>query len=473
MTDARSASDEGMTNRVDDTAAKAPVRTPPGPRGLPLLGSTLSIARDPVGFLEAVPEYGDVARYEAYGREFVVVTCPDLVEEVLLVRSDEFWRGEFEGEFGEFLGIEGVLFAEGDEWHRQRLMLQSAFTPDRVTAYANEMVAETARLVDGWADGEVVDVNTVSSALTLRVLTRSLFAIELDGERAADVRRWAEAMGDYLDATTFGVRALLPSWVPDRRARAFRRATDDVSALVEELVAERRREGADGDDLLSLLARAEAPDGSQLDPTEVRDQLLIFLIAGHETTATALTYACWLLAGDDAAREHLDDELDCVLGGRDPTAADLEDLVWTEAICREAMRCYPPFPFLDREPHEPTTLGGYRIEPGTTVQLNAYGVHRDERWWDDPEVFRPGRWVTDDGEELVDARLAGRPEYAYFPFGGGPRHCLGMRFAMTELQLTLATLARRVTVERVTESLEPSIRVSLDPGTVELRVRKR
>ena len=509
MSDAYSATDEehsdpegrgGDGPAPDDRSGAdgdgpAPGERPPGPRGLPLVGSTFSIARDPVDFLEAVPEYGDVARYEAYGREFVVVTRPDLVEAVLVTRSDEFWRGEFEGEFSEFLGIEGVLFAEGDDWRRQRLMLQSAFTPDRVKAYADHMVSETARLVDGWADGEVIDANEVSAVLTLRVLTRSLFALELDGERAAVVRRWTDAMGDYLDASAFGVRALLPDWVPDKRARAFERATEDVSALVDELVAERRREGTDGDDLLSLLARAEAPDGTALDSTEVRDQLLIFLIAGHETTATALTYACWLLAGDRGARTRLDAELNRVLDGRDPAAADLEDLVWTEAICREAMRLYPPFPFIDREPHEPTTLGGYRIEPGTTVQLNAYGVHRDERWWDDPEVFRPERWVTDGGgepvsgdgeldrdveksvddesEEIVGAGGAGRPEYAYFPFGGGPRHCLGMRFAMTELQLSLAALARRVAFERVTESLEPTVRVSLDPGTVELRVRKR
>ncbi|NUC74122.1 cytochrome P450 [Haloterrigena sp. SYSU A558-1] len=434
----------------------------PGPRGLPLVGNTISFAREPLAFLEAIREYGDLARYEAFGREFVVVSRPDLVEAVLVSRSDEFWRGSFEHELGEGVGIEGVFFSEGEQWRRQRLLLQNAFTPARIESYAEVMVDETVREVDSWPEEEVIDVNERLSALTLGALTRSLFALPLEGDRADRVRRWVDAMGAYLEADFFGPGAVLPSWLPRRTEREYERATADVEALVGELLTERRESDAEGDDLLSLLATAEYPDGTRPSADEISDQLLTFLLAGHETTATALTYACWFLAADDEIRDRLEREVEAVCGDRDPTFADLPELTVAEAVGREALRLYPPLPFLHREPREPTALDGVRVGPGTTIQLNMYGIHRDERWWAAPDSFRPERWLDD----------ADRPEYAAFPFGGGPRHCIGMRFAMTELKLSLATIARRVRLDRVSTSLEPSIEVSLDPGTVEMRVRR-
>lgn len=469
--------DPAQYSTADGSDRPLPPEAVPGPRGLPLLGNTHSFVRDQLGFLASMPDHGAVASYRAFGRRFVVVSDPELVEAVLVSRADEFWKGEFETEFGELLAPEGVVFTQGDRWRRQRRFLQGVFTPDRIDAYATDMLDETVRLVEGWADGGTVDVRDAFSRLTLRVLTRSLFALELDGPRADVVSRWVAATGDYVDRDLLGPRSLLPDWVPGGAEADFERAQADLTDLVETLAAERRAADADGDDLLTLLSTGEYPDGSRPSPAEIRDQLLTFLVAGHETTSTALTYACWLLADDAAVRARLDRELDRVLGGRDPTVADLPDLAVTEAIVREAMRCYPPFPFLDREPHEPTALGGYRVEPGTTIQLNAYGIHRDERWWDDPDAFRPERWLASDGRSADGNPTLeadpDRPEYAYFPFGGGPRHCLGMRFAMTELKLALATMARRVRFDRLTESIDPRLRVSLDPGPVEVRVLDR
>ncbi|MWV41849.1 cytochrome P450 [Natrialba sp. INN-245] len=447
----------------------------PGPRGFPLVGNTVSFTRDPVGFLESLGEYGDVVGYEAYGREFVAFCDPELVETVLVSESDAFWRGEFEHEFGEAIDLEGVLFAEGDRWKRQRLLLQSAFTPDRIRSYADDIVEETVHTVRGWDDGQVTDLEETLSTLTLCVLARTLFDLELTDERGAVVRRWVQAMNEYTDREMFGVRALLPSWIPSATEREFDRAATDVGALVDELVAERREAGADGDDLLSLLATAEYPDGSRPSAEEIGDQLKTFLLAGHETTATALTYACWLLAGHESVWDRLEREIDAVCGDREPTMADLPDLAVTEAVGREAMRLYPPLPFLNREPLEPVDVGGYRLTPGTVVQLPMIAIHRDERWWDDPDAFRPERWLEEGADSVTDAVLADgdRPEYAYFPFGGGPRHCIGMRFAMTELQLTLATLIRHVELERIGDAIDAGVGVTLEPGTVEMRVRRR
>ncbi len=191
----------------------------PGPRGLPLVGNTLSFVRDPIGFFDGIREYGDLAYYEAFGRDFVVISDPELVETVLVSRSDEFWRGEFEAQLGEALGIEGLFFAEGDRWQRQRLLLQSSFTPARIQSYADDMVAESVRLVESWGDGEVVDLTEELSTLTLRALTRSLFDIELTGQRARHVRRWVEAMGAYIETDSLGVRAMLPVGPEPSRTR--------------------------------------------------------------------------------------------------------------------------------------------------------------------------------------------------------------------------------------------------------------
>ncbi len=430
-----------------------------------MLGSTIPFARQGIDFTDELRPYGDVVAYRALGQEFVAVFDPDVVESVLVSRNDEFHKGEFETAFGELVAPEGVAFTEGDQWRRQRQLLQSAFTPAEVQSYADAMAEEAAALAEGWDDGAVVELREALSTFALRVLTRALFDLEFDDERAAVVREATRALADVAEPSAYAVRSVAPSWLPIGDERRYDRAMDDLMALIERLVETRRNDAAsrasadDRDDLLSTLAAAEYPNGERMTPEEVRDQLVTFLFAGHETTATALTYACWLLAGHPDARRRLDAEL----GDRDPTFGDVPALDATEAVAREAMRLYPPAPILYREPREETVLGGYRIPSEATLQLSAYGIHRDERWWSDPDEFRPERWLADRDS----------PEYAYFPLGGGPRHCLGMRFAMTELQIALAALARRVEFERVTESLDPSMGVTLDPGAVEVRVRKR
>ena len=467
-------------NELDSTARDAnatergvPAETPPHRSGLPVVGSTVAASRDGLDFTEKVSSRGDLVSYDAFGTEMLAVFDPEVVETVLVSENDAFEKGEFELSFGDLVAPEGIAFAEGERWRRQRTALQSAFTPQKIRSYADEMVEHAAALSDDRADGEVVEVGDAFATLTLRILTRALFDLDFDAERGAVVREATDAISVLMDR--FGLLSVLPEWMPTPTERRYERAMADLDALVEESMVERETgtdsqesRSSERDDLLSLLVAAADADETGMDREAVCDQLVTFLFAGHETTATALTYACWLLAGDSAVRERLDAELDSVLGDRDPTFSDVPKLEYTEQVVKEALRLYPPIYALYREPRDAVLLGGYRVSGDTTLQLATYNIQRDERWWDAPDEFRPERWSSEAGKANDD-----RPEYAYFPFGGGPRHCIGMRFAMTELQLVLATLARRVEFERVTDELDLSMGLTLDPGPVEMRVRKR
>ncbi len=457
---------------ADATERKAAAETPPHRSGLPVVGSTVAASRHGLDFTDEVSSRGDLVSYEAFGTEMLAVFDPEAVETVLVSDSDAFEKGEFELSFGDLIAPEGIAFAEGERWRRQRTALQSAFTPRKIRSYADEMVGHTAALCDDWTDGEVVEVGDAFATLTLRILTRALFDLDFDAERGAVVREATDAISTMMDR--FGLLSVLPEWVPTSTERRYERAMADLDALVEKLLAERGTgtdrdtDAPERDDLLSLLVVAADADETGMDREAVRDQLVTFLFAGHETTATALTYTCWLLAGNPDARQRLDAELDSVLGDRDPSFADVPNLDYTEQVVKEALRLYPPVYALYREPRDAVLLGGYRVSGDTTLQLATYNIQRDDRWWDAPDEFRPERWSSEAGKATDD-----RPEYAYFPFGGGPRHCIGMRFAMTELQLVLATLARRVEFERVTDELDLSMGLTLDPGEVKMRVRKK
>ncbi|WP_115863571.1 cytochrome P450 [Halorussus litoreus] len=468
--DARSA--DAKSADVAPATARSP--KPPGPSGFPVVDSTVAASRDPLGFTDELASYGDLVSYGAFGEEFVAVFDPRIVETVLVSENDAFVKGDFEQAFGDLLAPQGVAFTEGERWRRQRTALQSAFTPDRIESYAAEMVAATAARADDWADGEAVELGDAFAGLTLHILTRALFDLDLDAQRGAVVRDATEAIGAIMDR--FGLLSFLPEWAPSRTERRYEAAMAGLDDLVDDLMAERRDEAAevdpDRDDLLSLLVAAAEAEGTGIGNEEtgmnaevVRDQLVTFLFAGHETTSTALTYACWLLAGHPDVRRRLDAEIDRVLGGRDPSFADVSQLDYTEQVTKEALRLYPPVYALYRQPKDEVLVDDYRIPPDTTLQIATYEIQRDECWWVAPDEFRPERWQEENASD--------RPEYAYFPFGGGPRHCLGMRFAMTELQLVLATLARRVEFERVTDDLDLSMGLTLDPGAVEVRVRKK
>jgi cytochrome P450 len=433
-------------------------RVPSGPSGLPLVGNTLALSRDVLGFYERLHgEYGDVARYEVAGDEGYMVAHPDLVEQVLVTDDDAFVKGDLlQDTLSGALG-EGMLLAEGEDWRAQRTTAQPAFYRDRVAAYGGTMVEHAERVADGWGDGGVVDIHPVAGELTLRILADTLFGLDIAGRESA-VRATADAMQTRVDPSS--LVAFLPDWVPAPRIRAYRRAVDDARDLVDDLVAERRREGPTGDDLLSVLVAAA--DAGGMDDATLRDNMLTFLFAGHETSALGLTYALFCLGHAPEAQVRLHEELDAVDGPLTPD--DVEDMDVLDRTVREALRLYPPVYTHFREPVRDVRVGDHLVPEGTVVSLPQWVVHRDGRWYDDPETFAPERWTDWDG-----------PEYAYFPFSGGPRHCIGMRFAELELRLVLGTLLRERRVESLTDRpLALTAAANAAPAEpVELRIHER
>jgi cytochrome P450 len=451
---------------------------PPGPDGWPLLGNTVGFVRDSFGFYDRLAGYGDVVSYSVAGQPFCTVLHPEYVRQVLVTDAERYgtWRAE---EFGTDFASEGVLMTDGEQWRRQRKALQPAFTLDRVRTYAEPMVSFTADRVERWAEGERIALNDDLSELTLRILAKSLFDIDV-AERGRVVTEAATALNDRAD--TRNLSAYLPTWIPTPANRRYEKRTSGFEDLVEELLAERRADDdPEREDLLSLLLAVAAGErgddgrgddrrgenGTGMSDREIRDQLITFLFAGHETTSLALTYAFLCLARRPEKRAVLRAELDSVLDGRDPSIADLPRLSYTEKVLKEALRLYPPAYVIFRQANERVELGGYEIPAGTRLTLPQFAIQTDERFFEKPEEFRPERWTPGFEADL--------PDYAYFPFGGGPRHCIGMRFAMLELRLVLATIVRRADLELVSDP-DPDLRMSatLTPRTdVEARVRKR
>ena len=451
------------------TPPDAPAGTPPGaPRGaIPALRARypgehlLSLSRDPLGlFVRAARERGDVVRIPAAGRTFVLVAHPELAREVLVTQQKRFVRGYAHRGLRFLLG-DGLLTSEGDFHRRQRRLAQPAFHRERIARYAATMVDAAERWSARWeargrerepagapagaggADREpvVVDLHAEMMALTLAIVGETLFGTAVEGV-AGEV---SDAMHDALEAAplAFLPFARFTLRLPVPLAVRFRGARARLHAVVEGIVAERRAAGRgaaggldDRGDLLSMLLVATDPeesDGQPMSDAQLRDEVLTLFLAGHETTAVALTWT-WVLLGrhpEVAARLHA--EVDA-LGGA-PTMDDLPRLAYARAVVAESMRLYPPAYAVGRICVERTVLGGHAIEPGWGVITSPWLAHHDPRWWPEPERFRPERWL--------EPAPADRPKFAYFPFGGGTRICIGEQFAWTEAILVLAVLARR------------------------------
>ncbi|QZP37865.1 cytochrome P450 [Halobaculum magnesiiphilum] len=436
---------------------------PPGPDGVPVLGTLPRFVRDPFAFYDRLFAYGDVVSYDFGLWNNVTLFHPDDVQRVLVDDADRFRKSHVQRRSGVDFLENGLLLTEGEEWREQRTQLQPLFYREKIETFAGAMVEEARELVDSWDDGEVVDLVDAYSTLAMRVLGRTLFGVDVhDGDGYEVIRRAATSVQERADAGS--VTAFLPDWVPTPANRRFARDTDAFREYVDRLVRERRgSDPADADDLLTLLVGLG--EGDALSDEAVRDQLMTFLFAGHETTSLALSYATHALA----RRPDIADDLRAeAAAAGDLDAAAIRSLDLTDRVVSESLRTYPPAYVLFREPTEDVVVGGYRIPAGTNISLPIWRLHTDPRWWDDPESFDPSRWLDEDPD---------RPEHAYLPFGAGPRHCIGMRFASLELRATLATVFREIAFDPVpADAGEPSFEAAatLQPSEpLRVRVSKR
>jgi len=410
------------------------VDAPGPPRRYPLQ-NWLALQRNPLRFLEGVARHGDVARFRL-GPVFVyLVNDPDLIRSVLVTRADAYHKGRALERARRLLG-QGLLTSEGALHLRQRRLMQPAFHRERIAGYGETMVRYAGRAAERWKAGETIDVHKEMVALTLAIVGKTLFD--------ADVEEEADEIGKALtEALELFQRLLMVPYgeflekLPIPSTLRFRSARRRLDATIARLIAERRRNPRDRKDLLTLLLLAQDTegDGGGMTDTQLRDEAMTIFLAGHETTANAMAWTWHLLSQNPEAEGRLHGELDRVLEGRAPGVADLPRLRYTEMVLSESMRLFPPAWILGRRAIVDHELGGYRIPAGSIVLLSQWITHRDARYFPDPLRFDPQRFTAE--------AQAARPKFSYFPFGGGPRVCIGEGFAWMEGVLVLATIARR------------------------------
>ncbi len=439
-------------------------KLPPGPRGSFATGNLLDYTRDHLGFLtRCAREYGDVTRLRFVNVPVYLLNHPDHIEYVLVRNNRNFIKSRGERVSLGFLG-QGLLTSEGSFWRRQRRLAQPAFHRERVAAYGEVMVESAERMSATWRDGEVRDVHRDMMRLTLEIVAKTLFGVPLQPAQFEEIGGALAVIAERFTGRG-GVFFQVPERIPTPGNLRFRQALRTLDALIYGIIRGRRATGeADGeedgggDDLLSMLLAARDEDtGEGMGDKQLRDEVMTILLAGHETTANALSWTWRLLARHPEIEDTLHEELKEVLAGRPPAIGDLSWLRYTDAIVKESLRLYPPAWAFGREAVGDCEIGGYHVPAGTQLIMSQWVMHRDPRYYEDPLKFRPERWL--------DGSTSMLPGYAYFPFGGGPRLCIGQSFAKMEAVLLLATIARSFRLrsapgERVT--LRPSI--TLRPG---------
>jgi cytochrome P450 len=410
-------------------------RLPPGPARPPLIGSLRAMTRDPLAFLyEMATRYGDVAYTTVGPSRMYALNHPALVEEVLVGRHRDCIKDWGTRELAALAG-NGLLTSEGELWKRQRKLASPTLSPRHIAGYADTMVACTRREAERLRDGAQCDIHVVLMRLTLEIVGKTLLGVDTAGEAEA-ISRIIDVSMAYFDRQFWSWHGILPKWVITRERRAFRREMAELDRIIYRLIARSRADGGEADHLLARLLRARDEDGAAMSDEQLRDEAVTMLLAGHETTALTLSYAIYLLSEHPAAAARVRSELDQVLGGRPAALADLPKLPFTDAVMRETLRLYPPAYAIGREVLRPFEIGGYRLPAGGQIVMSPYAMHRDRRFFEAPERFAPERWLTPSDPPL--------PRFAYFPFGGGPRVCIGNHFAMMEIVLVLASLLSQV-----------------------------
>jgi cytochrome P450 len=428
---------EGLPT-VSRNSPHAALIRPPGPRSVrPFLGVLSHFRKDPPGYLLSVArEHGDLAYMRLGPQHAYVVSHPDAIRDILVTNQSNFTKSRILERAKVLLG-EGLLTSEGEFHTRQRRLVQPAFHRDRLIHYAADMVACAERARAGWEQGAEIDMHREMTRLTLAIVGRTLFSADV----ASDADEIGAAMTHILSLFD---TLLVPfsEWLqklPLPSVRRFEKARARLDRIVYGLIADRRAHPGDTGDLLSMLLLAQDEDDrSGMTDRQVRDEALTLLIAGHETTANALTWTWYLLSQNPEVEAQIHEELDRVLGGRLPSFDDLSRLPCTTGVFAESLRLFPPAWAIGRRAKEDYSIDGYTIPARSILLMSPWVVHRDPRWWTQGDA-QPGQV---DAARWTPEAVAQRPKFAFFPFGGGARVCIGERFAWAEGVLVLATIAQ-------------------------------
>jgi cytochrome P450 len=428
---------------------------PRGPKSRFLIGHLPEIRHDWLGFITTCArEYGDFVPLRFGPKRAALLAHPDYIEYVLITNNGNFTKGPLQRNNRRLLG-NGLINSQGDFWLRQRRLAQPAFHNQRVAAYGDVMVTYAEQLLLTWHDGDVLDIYGAMKLLALKIGAKALFDADVSGE-AAEIGAAIDLALERFHARINSRQVLLPDTIPMPSNLAYLRAARRLDEIVEDIIDRRRTSGEDRGDLLFMLLRAQDEDDRAMTEKQLRDEVMTFLLASQETSTNLLSWIWYLLAQHPEVDGRLLTELRAVLGGRAPTVADVPRLKYTEMVVSEAMRLYPPTWAISRETIRECEIGGYLVLPGTILVISQWVLHRDPRYFPDPERFHPDRWSDGLAQRL--------PRFAYFPFGGGPRLCIAKPFVMIEAVLVLATIAQKFRLTLVPGRLAtPAPSMSLRP----------
>ncbi|HYO89035.1 MAG TPA: cytochrome P450 [Candidatus Limnocylindrales bacterium] len=427
---------------------------PPGPPGTIPFGNLQDFTRDTLHYILDSRKYGDFVLIRFGPYKGFIAYSPELVHQVLVTDAEHFRKTTATKRALDIVVGQGLFTNDGDPWKRQRKLMQPVFHTRRIGVYGEVMVDFAEELLGDWPDGEEMDMDQAMSALTMRIIAKTLFDANVEdtaaiGEAVTAALREAD---DRLNRLI-----LLPDWAPTKSNRIMREAMVALNGIIERFINDRRASGEDTGDLLSMLlmARDEDTDGQMTDK-QVRDEAMTLFGAGHETTSHALSWTWYMLSQHPEVEARLHDELAAVLGGRAPTLEDLPQVPYTEQVIKEAMRLYPPAWITTREAVDDIEIAGYIVKKGEVVVIPIYSLHHDAHYFPEPERYDPDRFSPEREKDI--------PKYAYLPFGAGPRVCIGNAFAMMEARLIVATIAQKLTFTVAPDQIvEPQRMFTLRP----------